>query len=81
MEVDMEYVKEFVEQRLVNADVFGNTREEVMNRRAIAYGAVSFAIDIGIVTYEEIKEYWDYAWQKFEDIAKEKGKGPKVEVI
>lgn len=81
MKVDIEFVKEFVEQRLVNADIFANTREEVMNHRAIAYGAVTFAMDIGIVTYEEIKEYWDYAWQKFEDIAKEKGKGPKVEVI
>ena len=82
MEVDMEYVKEFVEQRLVNADVFANTHEEVMNCRAMAYGAVMFAQRIGAITYEEVQKYWnDYAWQKFEDIAKEKGKGPKVEVI
>lgn len=82
MEVDMEIVKEYVEQRLVNAEIFANTREEVMNCRAMAYGAVMFAQRIGAITYEEVQKYWNnYAWQKFEDIAKEKGKGPKVEVI
>lgn len=82
MKVDMEIVKEYVEQRLVNAEIFANTREEVMNCRAMAYGAVMFAQRIGAITYEEVQKYWnDYAWQKFEDIAKEKGKGPKVEVI
>ena len=82
MEVDMEIVKEYVEQRLVNAEIFANTREEVMNCRAMAYGAVMFAQRIGAITYKEVQKYWnDYAWQKFEDIAKEKGKGPKVEVI
>ncbi len=82
MEVDMEIVKEYVEQRLVNAEIFANTREEVLNCRAMAYGAVMFAQRIGAITYEEVKNYWDnYAWQKFEDIAKGKGKGPKVEVI
>ena len=82
MEVNMEIVKEYVEQRLVNAEIFANTREEVMNCRAMAYGAVMFVQRIGAITYEEVKEYWgNYAWQKFEDIAKEKGKGPKIEVI
>ncbi len=82
MKVDMEIVKEFVERRLVNAEIFANTREEVMTCEAMAYGAVMFARIIGAITYEEVKNYWDnYAWQKFEDIAKEKGKGPKVEVI
>lgn len=82
MEVNMENVKEFVEERLVNAEIFADTRKEVMNHRAIAFGAVMFAQENGLISYEEVKEYWDnYAWQKFEDIAKEKGKGPKVEVI
>ena len=31
MEVDMEIVKEYVEQRLVNAEIFANTYEEVKN--------------------------------------------------
>ena len=41
-----------------------------------------FAQRIEITTYEEIKEYWDnWAWGRFEEIARAKGKGPKVEVI
>jgi len=82
MEINMEIVKEYVEQRLENAEIFANTREEVMNCRAMAFGAVMFAQRVEAITYEEVQKYWnDYAWQKFEDIAREKGKGPKVEVI
>lgn len=77
----MEDVKEFVEEYLEGAEMFANTREEVMNCRAITFGAIMFAQKIELVPYEEIKEYWDWAWQKFEEIAREKGKGPKVEVI
>ena len=74
--------KKFVDDRLEDAEMWANTRLEVMNCRAIAFGVIMFAQRIEIATYEEIKEYWDnYAWEKFEEIAKEKGKGPKVEVI
>ena len=82
MQIDFEIIKDYVEKRLEVADIFANTREEVMNCRAMAYGAVMFCQREGFCSYEDIKEYWDgYAWQKFEDIANTKGKGPKVEVI
>lgn len=81
-EFDFEDVKEFVGGYIESADLFANTREEVMNCRAIAFGAIMFAQRIELVSYEEIKEYWDnWAWGKFEEIAREKGKRPKVEVI
>lgn len=82
MEVNIENVKEFVGGYMESADLFANTRQEVMNCRAIAFGGVLFAQRTGIVTYEEVKEFWeDYALDKFEEIAREKGKGPRVEVI
>ena len=81
-EFDFENVKEFVGEYLESADLWANTRQEVMNCRAIAFGAILFAQRIELVSYEELKEYWDdWAREKFEEIAKEKGKGPKVEVI
>lgn len=81
-EFDFEDVKEFVGEYLESADLWANTRQEVMNCRAIAFGAILFAQRIELVSYEELKEYWDdWAREKFEEIAKEKGKGPKVEVI
>ena len=81
-EFDFEDVKEFVGKCLESADLWANTRQEVMNCRAIAFGAILFAQRIELVSYEELKEYWDdWAREKFEEIAKEKGKGPKVEVI
>lgn len=81
-EFDFDDVKEFVEEHLENAEMWANTRQEVMNYRAIAFGVIMFAQRIELVPYEEIKEYWDdWAWGKFEEIAREKGKGPKVEVI
>ena len=82
MKIDMKDVKEFVEEYLESAEMFANTREEVMNCRAIAFGGVLFAYRTDIISYDEVKEYWDdWAHGKFEEIAKEKGKGPKVEVI
>lgn len=81
-EFDFEDVKEFVGEYLESAEMWANTRQEVMNCRAIAFGAILFAQKIELVSYEELKEYWDdWAREKFEEIAKEKGKGPKVEVI
>ncbi len=81
-EFDFEDVKEFVGEYLESADLWANTRQEVMNCRAIAFGAILFAQRIELASYEEIKEYWDdWAREKFEEIAKGKGKGPKVEVI
>ena len=78
----MEDVKEFVGEYLESAEMFANTREEVEKTKAIAFGGVLFAYRIGIISYNEVKVYWDdWAHSKFEEIAKEKNKGPKVEVI
>ena len=82
MKVDMEDVKEFVEEYLKNAEMFANTKEEVERIRAIAFGGVLFTCRTEIISYDEVKTYWDnWAHGKFEEIAREKGKGPKVEVI
>lgn len=79
---DFEDVKELVGEYLESAEMWANTREEVMNCRAIAFGAIMFAQRIELVPYEELKEYWDdWAREEFERIAKEKGRGPRVEVI
>lgn len=79
---DFEDVKKFVDDRLEDAEMWANTRQEVMNCRAIAFGVIMFAQRIELVPYEKIKEYWDdWAREKFEEIARAKGKGPKVEVI
>lgn len=81
-EITMEEVKGFVESHLLSAELFCNTREEVRNRRAMCYGVIMFAQRYEIASYEEIKKYWDdWAWEKFEEIAREKDNGPKVEVI
>ena len=78
----MEDVKEFVKEYLENAEMFANTREEVERIRAIAFGGVLFAYRTNIISYDEVKEYWDdWAHGKFEEIAKAKKNEPKVEVI
>lgn len=82
MKINMEDVKEFVGNYLESAERFANTREEVEKVRAIAFGGVMFAYHIEIISYDEVHEYWDnWAHGKFEEIARAKGKGPKVEVI
>ena len=78
----MEDVKEFVEEYLENAEMFANTREEVERIRAIAFGGVLLAYRTDIISYDEVKEYWDdWAHGKFEEIARAKKNEPKVEVI
>lgn len=78
----MEDVKEFVEEYLESAEMFANTREEVERIRAIAFGGVIFAYKIEIISYDEVKEYWDdWAHGKFKEIARTKKNEPKVEVI
>ena len=78
----MEDVKKFVEEYLESAEIFANTREEVERIRAIAFGGVMFAYRTEIISYDEVHEYWDsWAHGKFEEIARTKGKGLKVEVI
>lgn len=82
MRIDMEDIKEFVGEYLESAEMFANTREEVEKVRAIAFGGVRFAYNIGIISCDEVHEYWDnWAHGKFEEIARAKNKGPKVEVI
>ena len=82
MTINFEDVKEFVSGELETAELFANTREEVMNCRAIAFGAILFAKRNDICTHEEVVDFWDeWAWEKFEEVARTKGKGPKVEVI
>ena len=75
MEDYMGVLKDFVEKEIKSAEILAITRREVLNCRGIAYGAVMFAQEAKLIPYEDIKAYWDdYAWNKFEEIAKEKDK-------
>jgi hypothetical protein len=78
---NMEKLKEFIEERVESAEMFANNYQEVMNCRAISFGALRFAEHIGLVSYEESKEYWEYIWNKFEQIGRNKKNEPKVKVI
>ena len=78
----VETLKLFVQDRLETAEIFANTEQEVRNIQNIAFGAVRFAYTIGILSYEEMFDYWDnYIWDKFNHVAQNAGKGPKVEII
>lgn len=81
-EAMVEELRHFVECRLNSAEFFANTEQEARNCQGIAFGAVKFAHAIGILSYEEMVGYWDnYMWDKFNHIAQNAGKGPKVENI
>lgn len=81
MNKNFEDLKEFIEEMVNTAEMFANNYQEVMNCRAIAFGALRFAEHIELVSYEESKEYWEYIWDKFEQIGRNKKNEPKVEVI
>lgn len=78
----IEELKLFVQDRLETAELFANTEQEVRNCQGIAFGAIRFAYVIRILSYEEMINYWDnYMLDKFNHIAQNAGKGPKVEII
>ena len=78
----IEELRHFVECRLNSAEFFANIEQGARNCQSIAFGAVKFAHAIGILSYEEMVGYWDnYMWDKFNHIAQNAGKGPKVEII
>lgn len=77
----IEELKYFVECKLITAEMFANTEQEVRNRQGAAYGAIRFAYAIGILSYEKMVDYWDNYMHKFNHIAQNAGKGPKVEII
>lgn len=60
-----EKLKEFVNFKLKYAEKYARTVSQIENCRAQAYGALMFLQDNGIVTYEETKEMWDKAYDKF----------------
>lgn len=77
----VEELKLFVQDRLETAEIFANTGHEVRNIQNIAFGAVRFAYTIEILNSEEMFDYWDNILDKFNSIAQNAGKGPKVEII
>ena len=78
----VEELKYFVQCRLETAEMFANTEQEARNCQGAAYGAIRFAHAIGILSYEEMIDYWNnYMLDKFNHVAQNAGKGPKVEII
>ena len=64
----LEKVKEYIERCYNRAKNYTEWRD-IENCRAQAFGALTFAMDSGLVTYEETKVYWNGMWQKFQDLA------------
>lgn len=61
----LEKLQEFINFKLKYAEKYGRTISQIENCRAQAYGALMFLQDNKIVTYEETKEMWDEAYDKF----------------
>ena len=78
----IEELRHFVEGRLETAEFFANTEQETRNCQGIAFGAIRYAEAIGVLSHQEVLDQWDnYMLDKFNHIAQNVGKGPKVEII
>lgn len=58
-------LKEFIDFKLKYAEKYARTVSQIENCRAQAYGALMFLEANNLVTYEETKEMWDKAYDKF----------------
>ena len=45
---------------------------DIENGRARAYGALMFCLDNDLVIYEDIDDYWDKMWNKFQELNERK---------
>ena len=64
-----EELKEFIDECYERAKKYVKTYRDVENYRAQAFGALTFAMDNKLVTYEETEGYWNEMWDKFQNLA------------
>ena len=69
----MNELKTFVEKKLEEARKYAVNEATVLNYRAIAYVAIRFAEENGLVSWDDISEWWDdYIWVEFQKLMEEK---------
>jgi len=69
----LDELKKFIEKKLEEARKYAVNAATVSNYRAIAYGAIMFAEENGLVSWGDIEEWWDdYAWFEFQRLIEEK---------
>lgn len=56
---NIEKVKDYVAKVLKYALEFDKTKQERIASRNRAFGAIHFSVEIGFITYEEIKDWWE----------------------
>jgi hypothetical protein len=66
--------KDFIIEQYKDAERFCETPEEVLNTRAIAYGALQFSINYLFPTFnKELGDWWqNIMWEKFNQLALDK---------
>lgn len=63
-------VKEFCESEYKEAEKYCGSRESIINKRAMAYGAVFFASNNLFPCFNnELSDWWNYEmWKKFQKL-------------
>ena len=66
-------VKEFAIKEFEQAVLYAETAEDVLKCRAIAYGAIQFAVNNLFPTYnKKLAEWWDKCWNEFNKLMVDK---------
>lgn len=63
-----EELKKFVATQLADAERLDLDARQIRNTRAVAFGAVEFALVLHPELWAEINEYWTEQWHKFYDL-------------
>lgn len=59
MTAEFETLKKYVEDGLASAKKYNHSRSEMLNSCSYYFGAVMYAERIGLVTYEEVNDWWE----------------------
>jgi hypothetical protein len=60
-----EELKKFVATQLADAERLDLDARQIRNTRAVAFGAVEFALILHPEMWDEINSYWEEQWEKF----------------
>ena len=59
MTAEFETLKNYVENGLESSKKYCHSRSEMLNNCSYYFGAVMYAERVGLVTYEEINDWWE----------------------
>lgn len=61
-------LEHYIDRMIKDAETFSKSTKDVLNHRAIAFGATQFCIDAELIPFDEVSKLWDIKYKEFNKI-------------